>query len=808
MAETLRARRLNLHKQLTMVADTPGREERSQGPMQMPRQGISFEDKDLGCLSQEAHDRQLTDLRTRFRPRPLKTTFPTEEWSWGRGMQHLFTLLSQGHSKLTQCGDNLTQLEESVHTLVGATAVQEKLATGPFGLKMKAEKWVVDMLRKGRIRAWRKPAEEPHAASALAASAPRLAQRGWMRKVHKKLARTSDAATRVMVTALQADRGRSLLMGGGSPFGPRFWFGPVSEVLGRSGARGLTLNQRFERLLAEQMDPQNQVLVGQLMHETDAKAKAPGAGTSRVRAVLFKAVCDWLQVAPCSLRSSQKGSCAWNAVQVDGDFVVDVMFEPGALYEEGSAKASEYLRRLEGPKPADGAPSLQQNLTGRMLRPAWHVEPWEIDFDRRDRAGRGGFGEVFQGTWAGQKVAIKEVRDASPTDADVCDFVLEISLLSRLSHPNIVRFWRGCVDLRGGHRTLLLVTEWMDRGVLSQLLHESQELLSLAQGQVLAMGIARGVAYLHHMKVLHLDLKSPNVLLNSSWQPKLCDFGLAKIREQTALQTTLRGVSPIWAPPEMFDDKGGGVTEKADVYSFGIILFELASRKLPYADVGQMQLPRVKAKGQLPKFEKDLDTELAELLRLCLAPRPPARPAMGLMISKLRDFCKQRGIDLEEEQVAMEQRGLHFAGPLGSTPHVEQLRRAEGEKRRAEQELARLRRLLAEEEARVRRLEAGSAPQSAAEEQRFAEFCAQRTQAVEDSKFRCLLCRKLFRGPEFVHKHLRERHWEDFLGVEPGAFGGSGSGGGSAVRFEEEKDQFFDADVAEARRFRGASIRC
>ncbi|CAE7610666.1 unnamed protein product, partial [Symbiodinium pilosum] len=73
------------------------------------------------------------------------------------------------------------------------------------------------------------------------------------------------------------------------------------------------------------------------------------------------------------------------------------------------------------------------------------------------------------------------------------------------------------------------------------------------------------------------------VLLNSSWQPKLCDFGLAKIREQTALQTTLRGVSPIWAPPEIFDDKGGGVTEKVDVYSFGVILFELSTRKLPYA---------------------------------------------------------------------------------------------------------------------------------------------------------------------------------------------------------------------------------
>eukprot|EP00913_Durusdinium_trenchii_P007129 g6704.t1 len=181
------------------------------------------------------------------------------------------------------------------------------------------------------------------------------------------------------------------------------------------------------------------------------------------------------------------------------------------------------------------------------------------------------------------------------------------------------------------------------------------------------------------------------VLLNSTWQPKLCDFGLAKIREQTALQTTLRGVSPIWAPPEMFDDKGG-VTEKADVYSFGIILFELGARKLPYSDVGQMQLPRVKAKGQLPRFPAEMDPDQTELIRLCLAPRPSNRPAISALILKIKDLCKSKGIDLEAEQVAMEQQGLHFTGVAGSTPHVEQLRRAEAEKRRAEQELARLRR--------------------------------------------------------------------------------------------------------------------
>ena len=66
------------------------------------------------------------------------------------------------------------------------------------------------------------------------------------------------------------------------------------------------------------------------------------------------------------------------------------------------------------------------------------------------------------------------------------------------------------------------------------------------------MAISRGVAYLHDVGVLHLDMKSPNVLLNSAFQAKLCDFGLAKVREQVGVHTTLRGVSPVWAPPEMF----------------------------------------------------------------------------------------------------------------------------------------------------------------------------------------------------------------------------------------------------------------
>eukprot|EP00913_Durusdinium_trenchii_P007131 g6706.t1 len=219
----------------------------------------------------------------------------------------------------------------------------------------------------------------------------------------------------------------------------------VSETLGRSGSHASTVWTRCERLLREKSDAESLglipvrvrcreiggrwkvqagaglieawfsfgvwVLLGSLMHEIQegkARKNSIGAGTSRVRSVLFKAVCDWLAVAPCSLQrqepAKQENMVTWNTVQVDGDhYVVDVIFEPGALYEEGSGKAGEYLRRLE----SEGE-------------------------------------DVFQGTWAGQPVAVKEVRDASPTDADVCDFVLEISLLSRLSHPNLGR--RGSVS--------------------------------------------------------------------------------------------------------------------------------------------------------------------------------------------------------------------------------------------------------------------------------------------------------------------------------------------------------------------------
>lgn len=206
-----------------------------------------------------------------------------------------------------------------------------------------------------------------------------------------------------------------------------------------------------------------------------------------------------------------------------------------------------------------------------------------------------------------------------------------------------------------GERQLLMVTEFIEKGGLSGLLHghggmKMPKPFSLPQGLWMALGMARGMQYLHSCKVLHLDLKSPNVLVEGDWTPKLCDFGLAKITSketEAGLQTTLRGVSPIWAPPEMFDDRNEGMTDKADVYSFGILLFEVLSSQLPFQEIRQRDLPRAKYDGVLPQLPADYPQDCGALVLDCCKVKPMDRPTMSGVLARLTDISESRKIDFE-----------------------------------------------------------------------------------------------------------------------------------------------------------------
>lgn len=434
----------------------------------------------------------------------------------------------------------------------------------------------------------------------------------------------------------------------------------VSEVCGRSGKHAADLADRAKRRLDEQRRSDNQVLLGSLFGDQSKKKKGLGAGLSRHRALTFKVLADALGSIECTLERDKSKLTGWNTVQLSQvGYIVDLIHEPGALYEAGSEKQREYVRRLEpGFVDIHNTLSTQQSLGGQVPRPSWHVEPADLFYSRdgKDRLGKGGFGEVFRGTWADSTVAIKVVTALDPTDYDVLDFVLEIALLSKLSHPNVMRFWRGCAEVSDGKRSLLMVTEHIDKGGLSTILHghggkKLRAEFSFAQVLFLVSGIARGMQYLHSCNVLHLDLKSPNVLIDSSWTPKLCDFGLAKISMQQVgqgFQTTLRGVSPIWAPPEMFDDQAESMTPKADVYSFGIVVFETATRQLPFQEINHRQLPKAKFEGVLPRIPLDMEDDCGALVKACCAHRPNSRPTMNGALARITEMAESRYVDLQD----------------------------------------------------------------------------------------------------------------------------------------------------------------
>lgn len=226
--------------------------------------------------------------------------------------------------------------------------------------------------------------------------------------------------------------------------------------------------------------------------------------------------------------------------------------------------------------------------------------------------GSGAFGVVFKGELSnGEHVAVKVLNCLDMGMEE--QFKAEVSTIGRTYHVNLVRLYGFCFH----HDTRALVYEYVENGSLDKYLFGSQNCdVELGKLHEIAIGTAKGIAYLHEEcqhRIIHYDIKPENVLLNMKLEPKIADFGLAKLRSRESnivVNTHFRGTRG-YAAPEMW--KAYPVTYKCDVYSFGILLFEIVGRRRHFDDSYN------ESQQWFPKWTWEMfeNNELAVMVALC-----------------------------------------------------------------------------------------------------------------------------------------------------------------------------------------------
>ncbi|XP_056163016.1 rust resistance kinase Lr10-like [Syzygium oleosum] len=268
----------------------------------------------------------------------------------------------------------------------------------------------------------------------------------------------------------------------------------------------------------------------------------------------------------------------------------------------------------------------------------------------KEKLGEGGYGSVFKGKLrSGHEVAVKILKKGK---ANGQDFISEVATIGRIHHVNVVGLLGFCFE--GSKQAL--VYDFMHNGSLDKHIFSRGERTSLDCKEVykIALGVARGIEYFHRgcdVQILHFDIKPHNILLDRDLTPKVSDFGLARLYSpdhNTVSLTAARGTLGYMAPELVYKNLGG-ISYKADVYSFGKLLMEMASgRKNVEADAeysSQIYFP-LWVHHQLSEGSKVLVEEVSEedkrivkkmmiVALWCIQLNPSDRPSMRKVLEIL-----------------------------------------------------------------------------------------------------------------------------------------------------------------------------
>ncbi|KAH0791702.1 TKL family protein kinase [Histomonas meleagridis] len=248
-------------------------------------------------------------------------------------------------------------------------------------------------------------------------------------------------------------------------------------------------------------------------------------------------------------------------------------------------------------------------------------------FELRKRIGSGGFADVYLGYHIKEKrfVAIKKMN-ASQFDKHTFEMLQrEIKIASTLNHFAILPFIGITLE-----PPYYIITEYMSGNSLFKRLHSDSNPLSPTKHTIIALGVACGLSFIHKKGLVHRDIKSPNILLDADDYPKICDFGLSRmISNDSEVMTGGTGTAQ-WMAPEVLDSKPYG--KKADVYSYGILFWELLSHEIPYRGLRDYQVVVAVMQGSRPLIPTTCPRRIAQFIEKCWDKNPENRPDFDIIV--------------------------------------------------------------------------------------------------------------------------------------------------------------------------------
>uniref|UniRef100_A0A0G4H597 Protein kinase domain-containing protein n=1 Tax=Chromera velia CCMP2878 TaxID=1169474 RepID=A0A0G4H597_9ALVE len=251
--------------------------------------------------------------------------------------------------------------------------------------------------------------------------------------------------------------------------------------------------------------------------------------------------------------------------------------------------------------------------------------------------GEGAYGKVWAATFRGALVAVKRMRVHRVDDRLLKDFLGELALMRFLRHPHVVLL----IGALSKGSDMAIVLEYCARGSLWDVLHDVDISLSWGTRVRFARQICQGMLYLHRWRprpILHRDLKSLNILVDASMNLKISDFGWARVKAAEGDNMTGSVGTYQWMAPEVLESSE--YSEKADVFSFGVVLWEILSRQPPYPGMDPVNVAtQVVKNGLRPEIPPDSPRRWVSLMNRCWAQDPKDRLDFAQILEELDVFA-------------------------------------------------------------------------------------------------------------------------------------------------------------------------